>query len=268
MAKLLKALAVLSAVVAMGAAHAVPVPGLGTWESTLQARDLDRDGVTDAFYDTVLNITWLRNANVNGFQDWETAKLWAGSLTVGGFGGWRLPGMVDTGPLGCDFSYGGTDCGWNVQTKSGNLSQYEEGQTVYSEFAHLFHVTLGNLSHYDTSGVQQDYPHARNTGGFLDMMPSAYWYGTEAGGFEATVAMSFDPVFGLQNGMFKFDSGYATAVANGDLCKPFPGGGNTGGCFPGPGPFPAPEPASLALVGAALAGLAATRRRRLPAPTA
>src|SRR4029434_5391066 len=45
-------------------------------------------------------------------------------------------------------------------------------------------------------------------------------------------------------------------------CEPFPGGGSTGGCFPGPGPFPAPEPATLALLGLGLAGLGFSHRRR------
>ena len=45
-------------------------------------------------------------------------------------------------------------------------------------------------------------------------------------------------------------------------CEPFPGGGSTGGCFPGPGPFPAPEPGTLALLGLCVAGLAFTRRRK------
>ena len=44
---------------------AIVVPGQGTWETTLQARNLDGDTTTDAFYDTALSITWLRNANVN-----------------------------------------------------------------------------------------------------------------------------------------------------------------------------------------------------------
>jgi hypothetical protein len=46
-----------AAMLVAGAAHAA-----------LQDRDLDHNGVTDAYYDTDLNITWLRNANVNGLM--------------------------------------------------------------------------------------------------------------------------------------------------------------------------------------------------------
>ena len=51
-------------------------------------------------------------------------------------------------------------------------------------------------------------------------------------------------------------------------CSPFPGGGSTGGCFPGPGPFPAPEPGVIALIAAGLLGigLVAGRRARRISP--
>ena len=39
---------------------------VGTAQAALQDRDLNGDTVIDAFYDTDLKITWLRDANVTG----------------------------------------------------------------------------------------------------------------------------------------------------------------------------------------------------------
>ena len=58
-------ISVVSALACSAVAQALPVLGQGTWETTLQARDLNGDSVTDAYYDTSLNITWLANANKN-----------------------------------------------------------------------------------------------------------------------------------------------------------------------------------------------------------
>lgn len=59
------------AMLAAGAAQALGVPGQGTWETTLQPRDLDGNAANgpEAFYDTVLDITWLRDANVKGWMN-------------------------------------------------------------------------------------------------------------------------------------------------------------------------------------------------------
>jgi hypothetical protein len=156
-----------------GLVHAVGVLGQGTWETTLLPRDLDGNLANgpEAFYDTALNITWLRNANVNGLMTWTSANTWANTLVVGGVGGWRLPTMVDTGAPGCDFSHaGGTDCGYNAQTAS-------------SELAHLYYVTLGNLAYCPpgdaacAGGPQLGWG-LTNTGGFQDLRSSAKWFGT------------------------------------------------------------------------------------------
>jgi hypothetical protein len=86
-------------------AQSAPISGQGTWETTLQNRDLNGDGIADAFYDTQLNVTWLRNVNSNVLMNWDAATTWARSLTVYGFTGWRLPTTNDTGALGCDYAY-------------------------------------------------------------------------------------------------------------------------------------------------------------------
>jgi len=73
------------------AALAAPVSGQGNWETTLQARDINRDGVIDAYFDTALNISWLADWNANGPMSWHAATAWAGGLDVHGVTGWRLP---------------------------------------------------------------------------------------------------------------------------------------------------------------------------------
>jgi hypothetical protein len=232
------------------AAQAAPASGQGTWETTLQARDLDGDGVTDAFYDTELNVTWLRDANANGRMTWDAAKTWASNLVVGGNSGWRLPTLVDTGLPGCNFAYTGTDCGYNVQTKSGS--------TVYSEMAHLYYTTLGNKA-YCTPGdpacsVAQPGWGLSNTGNFQNLLSSGYVSGTgyaaaAPGGFN--FGPSFDSNFGANSG-FQGPAApstqlYALAVRPGDVTAAIP------------------EPESYALALAGLTALVVVRRHRAKA---
>jgi hypothetical protein len=87
------------------AAHAVAVPGRGTWETTLFARDINGDGAVDAYYDSTRNVTWLADAkaikgtafddgsNINdGKVTYASAKSWLAALDVYGVTGWRFPG--------------------------------------------------------------------------------------------------------------------------------------------------------------------------------
>jgi hypothetical protein len=95
----------LSAAIAAGAALAGPVPGQGTWESTLFARDIDGNGTIDAWYDITRNVTWLADAraiagssfddgaiNTDGRVTYASAASWLAALDVHGVTGWRFPG--------------------------------------------------------------------------------------------------------------------------------------------------------------------------------
>ena len=76
--------------------------GAASWAAqasplALEGRDINGNPVAASNasavfeYDPNLNITWLRDWNVNGLQDWGTQGAWAAGLTVGTFSGWRLP---------------------------------------------------------------------------------------------------------------------------------------------------------------------------------
>jgi len=103
-------------------------------ETDLHARDIDRGGIADAFYDSRTNLTWLADANANGLMTWGAATSWADALVVGRYTGWRLPLMTPVNgtnwvadlPVAMD---GSTDNAFhNRQTETG----------------HLFYETLGN----------------------------------------------------------------------------------------------------------------------------
>ena len=238
--------AVALAALTLSPAHAAGMPGQGTWETTLKARDINGDSVVDAWYDTALNITWLANWNANGAMDnWYHATTWAAGLNVYGETGWRLPSTTDTGAPGCDFSYaGGTDCGYNVDTAS-------------SEMAHMFHVTLGNKSDCPPGnvtctgpGVPQPGSGLTNTANFVGMQFSLYWSGTEYAPNPSVpwhlgnrTAWYFSTSGGLQGADIKDDRLYAVAVRPGDVAV-------------------VPEPQTVALLLAGLTALLVARRRR------
>lgn len=216
-----------------GSAQAAGVPGQGTWETTLLGRDIRGNAVTaDSasavfLYDTTLDVTWLRDANyvktsgqdADGLLDWDAANAWASTLTVGSFSGWRLPRMIDTGAPGCETTQaGGTDCGYNVQTKSGDLTKYEPGQTVYSEMAHLWYVTLGNRGYCapGTGACPQRGWGLRNTGNFQDMQSDYYWLGQKDALYPSN-AWYFHANVGSQGTLTKDNGLYALAVRPGDV---------------------------------------------------
>ena len=177
----------------------------------LLPRDFDGDGVPDAYYDTAQNITWLRDWGASGQLTWAQAVVWATSLNVGGVAGWRLPNITDTGNAGCDFSTaGGTDCGYNVDTKT-------------SELARLWYVTLGNLSfcavgdaNCNLQGAGQPGWGLTNTGPFRNVQAAAYWFGA-AYAPDTAAAWNFSTNDGSQDFDSKTELFYAVAVHAGDV---------------------------------------------------
>lgn len=151
----------------------------GAAQAALQDRDLNGDTVTDAFYDTDLNITWLRDANVNGSMNWATAVSWADNFSFGGYSDWRLPTSDGCDQLNC----------------------------TGSEMGHLYYIELGNVAlSFDP-----------NKGDFQNLRTDfAYWSGTEYSA-QPTEAYYFGYLIGIQNLAGKTALWYAMAVRDGDV---------------------------------------------------
>jgi hypothetical protein len=186
-------------------------------------------------YDDVLDVTWAQNANINGLNTWANQVAWAAGYSqthtvYGTFDDWRLPTVTDTGTSGCDFAYTGTDCGYNVDTSTG-------------EMASLFYDTLGNLAYYDTSGSgPQSGWGLSNTGPFTNLQSNDYWSGTEYAP-NTDFAWYFDFNVGDQSFTNKLNDLYALAVRDGDIAA-------------------VPVPAAVWLFGSALFGLLGLKRAR------
>jgi len=215
--RLLGALTVVvgATLMAAPAAHAAAVAGQGTWETTLQGRNLDGNAANgfEAYYDTDLNITWLADANyaktsgfdTDGMMTWSGATAWAAGLNVHGITGWRLPTMVDTGTPGCaQLANSGTDCGYNVTPSS-------------AEMAHMFYVTLGNKGNISPSGTAQAGAGLVNSGPFLNAQNGPYWLGTSYVNANSGNAWFFGTAKGIQNVAAVGYNYFGWAVRSGDI---------------------------------------------------
>jgi hypothetical protein len=183
-----------------------------------------------AYYDDVLNITWLTNANLaasntfgvtgilpEGYMNWNNAQSWIGAMNAANYLGtstWRLPTIIDTGTAGCNGAFTGTDCGYNVDLGTG-------------EMAHMFYSTLGNVGYYNTSGSPTgcaDAPNycLTNSGPFSNLQSSVYWSGTTYAP-NTSNAWNFVFYYGSQLYDVKRSGSYVWAVSPGDALVPVPG---------------------------------------------
>jgi hypothetical protein len=246
--------------------YAVAIPGQGTWESTMQGRDLDGNPATfEAYYDTTLGISWLADANAlehdrffsnggTGNTDWANAISWATTLNVNGVTGWRLPKMtpVNGGAFNAALSNNGTtDRGTATTTSDGTDGGWRDSSgNPTSELGHLIYVTLGNLGGCVVNGngstsscIDQDVGIV-NEANFSNITFQDYWIGTELNASQA-FAIEFDSGFLFDED--KNNAGnFAWAVHDGDV-------GNVGAV---------PLPAAVWLFGSGLLGLAGLSRSK------
>lgn len=224
---------------------------------------LSRSG-GQAYYDDVLDITWLANANLadtndfgvtginaNGKMSWAKANEWIGAMNAANYLGtsdWRLP---EVNPLnGSSFNYvasynGSTDWGYN-QSEQGTVFA---GSTA-SEMAHLFYNTLNNKGYCTPSSI---FPSCTiqagwglsNVGPFSNLQPDVYWSGTTHAS-DPSLALTFYFYRGLQGYGPKTGEQYAWAVRSGDIAL-------------------VPVPGAVWLFGGALALLGTLRRRAMTA---
>jgi hypothetical protein len=190
--------------------------------AALQGRDLDRDPTTfEAYYDTVLDVTWLADWNLaqssgyhfDGAMSWQEAMDWAEGLKFHGLKGWRLPTVspVNGTSFNLRLSYdGSTDRGY---AKAGT------GWGTATEMGHLHYVTLGL-----DSAVAGD-AHS-GAAPFFNVQDAFYWSGTELDANPNKpwgYAWGFQPMTGAQNfGDKTGRGGYAVAVRPGDVTSSIP----------------------------------------------
>jgi hypothetical protein len=231
-----------AALIAMSAsAHAIPISGQGTWETTLQARDINTDGVVDAWYDTAQDISWMADVNYAGTSMFhEQAQAFVAGIDLYGVTGWRLPTI--------DFSSGFERRGCS-NFRSGTVSACDTSaiDPRDAEITHLINVALGGNSSYVDLGNP-----IYNSGPFrnLPVGPVSFLTGTLYTGPMLPSDLSFAYAYHRSYGTIRINEvtpfGIAWAVHDGDVGIA----------------APVPEPETYAMMLLGLAGVGAIARRR------
>lgn len=220
-----------------------------------QAALVDRGG--GMLYDTVLDITWLADANyartsgydADGRMTLAEAFNWVDNLVYGGFSDWRLPSISRDHPGGVNVvSYdGSTDFGYNITSLSSELSymyyvnlglfgEYNPDGTPRSDWGVFGNGTLNGVD--GNSYGQRDVGPVRNLNAFI------YWSGSVLTPNPNTTTFTLHTSVGFQGLNGSGGQNFAWAVRTGDV-------------------LPVPEPATALLAALGLGGTALLRRRRV-----
>jgi hypothetical protein len=194
----------------------------------------------NAFYDTVLDITWLADANyaqtnnfglggpdgvsfTTGQMDLTTANAWVAALNASnhlGLNTWRLP-VAD--PIN-GVSYVGS---WSEDGSTDRARNLSAAGSVYagstaSEMAHLYFNTLENTSTRDVNGdITACFGGncLANTGPFSNLENVRYWTGSASPNVGQQLFFSFN---GYQNDVLPTELSAVWVVAAGDALVPIP----------------------------------------------
>jgi PEP-CTERM motif len=188
----------------------------------------------DMVYDSALNITWTRNANLPGSSNltWADANAWAASLVVDGLSGWRLP-------------YASVIAGKNgFVPRFTTLPEFPApactglpgGEVACrdNEMGYMFYYNLHGTVLSSKTGTQI------GDGVTLNNIQANYWSGTNCGANCVWI--------------FQFDRGQNNVANPGALLSAW-------AVRPGDVIAAAPEPASLLLIGVGMLGLGWSRQR-------
>lgn len=108
---------------------------------------------------------------INGSATWYGAGAFVNylnSISYAGTDQWRLPEIIDIGTPGCSFPLNNVDCGYNVDTSTG-------------EMAKLYYDELGAKAIKDTKGNYQfDVAGIPDTGFFDNEVRDIYWSSPES----------------------------------------------------------------------------------------
>jgi hypothetical protein len=201
-----------------------------------QAYLYDRGG--GLIYDSVLNITWLQDANYgagssyddgitlnDGKMTWANAVAWVQQLSYAGFTGWRLPDA------------------YNYTDGSG---PYSGPKASGSELGYMYYVNLGGVSNQPIPLSPTFVDGNGKLVSFQNMQSSSYyWFRNE---YNTEKAWLYQLNAGYQLTTNKTDTFYAWAVHAGDI-----------------GATPVPLPGAVWLFGSGLVMIAGkiARDRRL-----